>query len=105
MSKKLTDEEFAIIASEHGGVECCEKIDSRVGEFVVRTPRKPEMKRLDAMKDGNYDRNEWIARSCIVYPSRDDFDAMTEKMPGLVIVAANAAIRLSGALLDKEGKA
>lgn len=77
---------------------------------AVRTPKEPEVKRFRArVKSDDKDQHTAacaeVGESCVVYPARDVFAQLAKQRPNLTVDAGLAALNLSRASKDAEGKA
>lgn len=84
---KLTPEQSEKLKSEHAGSEL-RKIALKSGDdVVVRSPSRPEWTR---MQDESVDEKKRaaamraIVRSCVVFPSKEEFLVMLDRKPGLI---------------------
>lgn len=105
------------LETEHGGIAAV-----KVSRFVpgqptrayLRTPTGPEYKRYKAlMFAANQQKNtpkmqveaqEQLARSCWIYPAKDDQDAMLAAFPGILSPLSMAAAALAEGKTEDEGK-
>lgn len=73
--------------------------DPPAWEVVLRKPTRAEYKRFRAMSHNPSqvsDAQEVLARSTVVYPTREAFDALLEEWPGIPEAAGKAFTELSG---------
>lgn len=93
------------LKAEHGEVA---EVSTPCGTLVFRKPKRAEYKRhLAKVFDEKQrpDAVEWLARVCVVHPTREAFDAMLEDKPGIPILCADALAKLAGAAQgEDEGK-
>lgn len=83
---------------------------SKTGDQIaVRPPSKSQFKRFRAAAQTDSPEKKDIAEEtlvieCLVFPSREDFSALLERRPGLIIAFANAIADLAGAGGEAEKK-
>ncbi len=109
------DETFATLLEEHG-VGAIKRINSREGMVVVKSAHPlvhkrfaDEVARTDhpnpKVRTSMHDASEKFARHCLVHPDKATFDAMAEKVPGLIATTANEAYELGKPQVEEdEGK-
>lgn len=89
---------------DHGEVL---KVNTVLGPVVLRGPLPVEYKRF---RDQFLDEKrkaiaaEQLARSCVVFPSKEAYDAMVKKKPGISDLCGVKAIGMSGDKEVDEGK-
>lgn len=102
----LTEEQLKELETTHRRIA---RVADRNGqwEVVFRPPNRGEYKQFraklhnDALKA---DATEWLARACVVYPSREAFDALLNDYPGITDACGDAIGELAGFTVDKMGK-
>lgn len=75
-------------------------VESKLGPVLLRSPSRPEYKRFRSQlkpKGDNGDILEQLARQVVLYPSRQEFDAMLDRRPALADTVGNRALELAGA--------
>lgn len=102
----LSDEDIKKLEAEHKRVA---HLRGKNGEWevVFRKPSRAEYKRFRASshnKDMAADAQETLARQCVVYPSREAFDALLEDWPAIPEAASNAFSRLMGLAVEDDSK-
>jgi hypothetical protein len=105
-AEKITEEKIAELESTHkrvAVVTCAE------GEWQVafRKPSRAEYKRFrSSINDPQLsaDATEQLARTLVVYPSREAFDALLEEWPAIPEASSKALLRLMGMATALEGK-
>lgn len=102
----LTKEEFDELELKYKRVA---RIADRNGnwEVVMRKPSHAEYKRFRAMLHNEAqkpDAAENLARVCVVYPSRAEFDALLEDYPAIGDACGNALGELAGFTVDQSAK-
>lgn len=68
-------------------------------EIVLRKPTRAEYKRFRAMSHNPAqvpDAQEVLARATVVYPTREEFDALLEEYPGIPEACGKSFTELSG---------
>ena len=77
------------------------KVETSVGMIVVKKPNHLLYKRfLDSDKLDTTVANK-LVRSCIVYPSKEEFDKIMEEEPHAIMRCANAVCELAGVRRDE----
>jgi len=102
----LSDQEIAELKSTHG------RIAHVVGkgnawEVVFRKPTRAEYKKFkaDAANPARQsDAQEMLARSIVVHPSREAFDALLEDYPAIPEASSSAIAELVGFGTEEAGK-
>ena len=102
----LSKEEIASLESTHKRVA---HIIGRNGawEVVLRKPTRAEYKRFRSMLHNDAqkaDATESLARTCVVYPSREAFDSMLDEYPAIGDAAGGVLGELVGFTADQMGK-
>lgn len=87
---------LAALKAEHGE---CTKVETKAGTCIFKKPSRPIwmqfQSRLIAEKT-RADATTMLARACVVYPSRDEFEQYLENYPAIVGSCASAVIELAG---------
>lgn len=76
-------------------------------ECVFRKPTRAEYKRFRSMASNpsqQADAQEVLARSCVVYPTPVDFDALLEEYPAIAEACGGALGKLVGLAVDDSVK-
>lgn len=102
----LSDEQLSELEAKHKRVA---RVRSKDGEWeiVLRRPTRAEYKqfRTRSHNPGTVaDAQETLARQCVVYPSREAFDALLEEWPAIPEAASGAFSRLMGLAIDDDSK-
>ena len=106
MEVKLTKEQVQEFEATHKRVAHLRGKDGD-WEVVIRKPTRAEYKQFRSRTHNPAqvaDAQEILARQCVVYPSRDAFDAMLEDWPGIPEAAGAAFGRLMGLAAEEDGK-
>lgn len=83
---KLTDEQMAALEAQHGRIGRLKSKREGGWEVVFRKPRRAEFKQFRARAHNpaqKAEAQEILARQCVVYPSREAFDALLEDYPAI----------------------
>lgn len=76
-------------------------------EIVIRKPTRSEYKQFRANNHNEArvaDAQEVLARQCVVYPSKEAFDALLEDWPGIPEAAGKAFRELMGMAVEEDLK-
>ena len=76
-------------------------------EAVYRRPTSAEYKRFRAMLHNDAqkaDATEWLARACVVHPTRDQFNALLDEFPAIADASGTALGELVGFTADQSAK-
>ena len=86
---------FGDLEAEHG-INRLRRVDTEDGRMiVVRRPAPVAFKRFQQSKT-NVDDCDALVRTCLVYPSRDEYTKIIEDYPAKTVESANAASELAG---------
>jgi hypothetical protein len=105
---KTTPEIIAKLKSEHAGSELRKVTLKNGDEIVVRSPSRPEWQR---MQDESVDEKKRaaamrsIVRSCVVFPSKEEFLAALDRKPGLIETLLPIVHELGGVEDAAQGEA
>lgn len=102
----LTDEDIKKLEADHKRIAHIRAKDSE-WEVVFRKPTRAEYKRFrSSINDPQNaaDAAEQLARCCIVYPTREAFDALLEEWPAIPEASSKAFLRLVGMAVEADGK-
>jgi hypothetical protein len=107
--KKVTPELLDKLKAEHRYIAYVngEFDDEIVWEVVLRKPTSKEYKQLRAqVTDGNQKAmaGEAVFRKIIIYPSRDQIDALLEEWPGVAEACGGAINKLAGLVANEGSK-
>jgi hypothetical protein len=89
-------EAFAKLEAEHGPIgKRLLVVNTDAGAVVVKRPNHVLWKRFQDKPEasGAIDK---IVSSCLVYPSKVEFEALCEEVPAALMLAAEAVCRLAG---------
>ncbi len=105
---KITDEQMAELEAKHGRIG---RLRGRDGgwECVFRKPTRAEFKAFRARAHNPPQRaeaQEILARSCVVFPSREGFDALLEDYPAICDSSAASELfeRLMHGAVEESGE-
>lgn len=76
-------------------------------EIVLRKPTRAEYKRFRSMATNETqkaDAQETLARSCVVHPTREAFDALLEDYPAAADACASSIMELVGLVTEESTK-
>lgn len=102
----LSDDQIKELEAKHKRVARCGAVGGE-WEVVFRAPNRAEYKRFRAaINNPNTapDAQEQLARQCVVYPSREAFDALLEEWPAIPEACSKAFSRLMGLAVDDDVK-
>lgn len=100
----MDDSTIQRLKDEHGEVYILTADDA---EVVVRMPSIPEFDRFMAsMGDEKKSAKglKQLVRDVLVHPSREDFDAIVSRRPGIFLSFAKEVAHISGATVEAEAK-
>jgi len=103
---KITQEELDKLEATHGRIA---HLRGKGGtwEIVLRKPNRAEYKQFRSRSNNPElapDAQEQLARQCVVYPSRDAFDALLEEWPAIPEAASKAFSNLMGLAVEADSK-
>lgn len=96
--KSLEDSHKRIAVVRHEGAEWC---------VVYRAPSRAEYKQFRSRINNPQtapDAQEQLARQCVVYPSKEAFDALLEEWPAIPEASSKAFSRLMGLAVEDDSK-
>lgn len=99
-----TEEQIEKLKSEHGKLHQLEHMDEVV---VVKVPNRMLVKRFqETMHDERKAPHapEQLLRECVVYPSRDEYDLMLERLPFISVTFAGMLIDILGGAKPGQGE-
>jgi hypothetical protein len=105
-TEKLSPEKISELEATHKRIAHVRDIDGE-WEVVYRRPSRAEYRRFrSSINDPQQsaDATEQLARSLVVYPSREAFDALLEEWPAIPEGSSKALLRLMGTATTQEGK-
>jgi hypothetical protein len=94
--KELETEEALDAAVEEHGERKVARIDYDGGSIIIKRPTQALYKKFIDGKKQQSDEQLVLASSCVLYPSKEEFNRLVQELPGLLSVVANAAVRLAG---------
>lgn len=106
MTNKLTQEQVKELEATHKRIAHVKDLDGE-WEVVYRRPTRAEYRRFrSSINDPQLsaDATEQLARTLVVYPSREAFDALLEEWPAIPEGSSKALLRLMGTATTQEGK-
>lgn len=92
MDKEL----IAKLKAEHG--DDLRMVETDDAEIVMRPPTRVQwaaFRSMGADKDKRQYAQEDLSRACVVYPSREEFDKLLDKRPGLGDALSDVAAELA----------
>lgn len=102
----LTEDQIKDLESQHKRI--AHVVDKNgQWECVFRAPKRDEYKRFRAMLHDDAlkpEATEYLARACVVYPTREGFDALLNDYPALGEACADKIGELAGFTANKMGK-
>ena len=102
----LTEDQLKELESTHKRIAHIRAKDGE-WEVVFRKPTRAEYKRFrSSINDPQNaaDAAEQLARQCVVYPTREAFDALLEDWPAIPEASSKAFLRLVGMSVEADGK-
>lgn len=105
IEEKLLAEDLALdkAQSEHGA-KAVRLVRTDVGAVIVRRPHVAAYRKF---QDGESSTQvtEELVKSCLLYPSKSEWDKLMNVQPGVLTKVANACVELAGfRLSDVKGK-
>lgn len=100
----LSDTQIDELREKHGDIRV---IGTMLGDCVFATPTRPNCKRFSSMLSDDKrkaDAVEFLVRSCVVHPSREEFEAMLDEKPGILWTCAPPVQELAGFSSEPEVK-
>jgi hypothetical protein len=93
--RAVSDAAYADLQAEHGE-SAVRRVDTDDGDaIVVVRPAMVAFKRFQ-QSPARVDDCDAFVRTCVVYPSKERYNAIVSKYPAIVVMAANAASELAG---------
>jgi hypothetical protein len=103
---ELTQEELEKMLETHDRI--AHVVDKyKCWQVVYRAPTSAEYKRFRSMavkEDQKAEATENLARVCVIYPSREEFNVLLAKYPSIAETSSDELTELSGYTADKTGK-
>jgi hypothetical protein len=103
--KRLGDADIEAIRAKNPGARM-KLVGTQHGDFVFRAPSAPEYRRFqDSIADKKASQAiEFLARACVVHPSREEFASLLEQYPGIPADCTEALVALAGTTGQAEVK-
>jgi hypothetical protein len=97
-------EQIAAMAGEHGEIAV---VDTKSGIAIFRKPKPAEYERHLSLLFEEKTRPKaasYLARACVVYPSKEVFDGWLAEYPGIPLACTGSLTELAGAAKRERGK-
>lgn len=89
------DEAFELAQSEHGA-RCVALVRTDDCALVLRRPHVAAFRKFQDAGGMTSQVAEELVKSCLLYPTKPEFDKACRALPGLLTKAANACVELAG---------
>lgn len=101
---KLTEDQIAALKEKHGEITVVATVE---GDCAFRLPKRAEYSRYQEFLFREATRHkapEMLVRDCVVAPSKEEFDALLERRPGVATTCIGPVLTLAGVDTDAETK-
>jgi hypothetical protein len=97
------DKRFAELQQEYGA-RSVKLIRTSAGAIVVRRPHIAAFRKFQDTGNLNSDATEEFVKSCLLHPSKPEFDKFMREQPGALVKIASVCVELAGFRSEELGK-
>ncbi len=97
----LDDQKFADAQIQHGA-RAVKLIRTEAGGIIVRRPHISAFRKFQDTGNLNSDATEEFVKSCLLHPSKPEFDKYLREAPGALVKIASVCVELAGFRSDEQ---